>query len=211
MARPARRRDDASRERILTTAAQLFARYGSAGMSLQMLADQVGLHKSTLFHHSASKEELLHTMLQDELGRILDVVAPLARDEPPELDHLFEVADALSDHFARTPDTGPVLLRSLVSPDLEESATPEGLASLERQIFGIIGAWLDKARQAGIIRRVHVRQALVNLLGVFLLYPAVAPDEFGQELVGGDPTAAAAMRARKTELRAFLRGAFAPE
>ena len=139
MALPARRRDDASRERILATAAQLFARHGPAGMSLQMLADQVGLHKSTLFHHFASKEELLHMMLHRELGRILEVVAPLALDEPPELDHLLDVADALSDHFARTPDTGPVLLRSLVSPDLEESTMPEGLASLEREIFGIIG------------------------------------------------------------------------
>ncbi len=210
MARPQRKRDEASRERILATAAQLFARYGSAGMSLQMLADQVGLHKSTLFHHFASKEELLHTMLGEELGRILEVVAPLADERPPRLEHLLDVGEALSDHFARTPDTGPVLLRSLFSPDIEESAIPGGLESLERQIFGTIGAWLEKARRAGIIRRVHVRQALVNLLGVFLLYPAISPDEFGHELLGTDPSSQAATRARKTELRAFLRGAFAP-
>ncbi len=209
MARP-HRRDEASRERILATAAQLFARYGSAGMSLQMLADQVGLHKSTLFHHFASKEELLHTMLADELGHILEVVAPLGDDRPPELEHLLDVGEALSDHFARTPDTGPILLRSLFTPEIEESTFPGGIERLERQIFGIIGAWLEKARRAEIIRRVHVRQALVNLLGVFLLYPAVAPEEFGFELLGVDPSSAAATRARKTELRTFLRGAFAP-
>ena len=211
MARAARKRDDASRERILETAAQLFARHGSAGMSLQMLADHVGLHKSTLFHHFASKEEILHTMLHRELSRILEVVRPLADDRTPELDHLLDVGEALSDHFARTPDTGPVLLRSLFSPDIEESAIPDGLESIERKIFATIGTWLEKARRAGVIRKVHVRQALVNLLGVFLLYPAIAPDDFGRELVGGDPSAPPALRARKSELRAFLRGAFAPE
>ena len=207
----ARKRDDDSRERILVTAAQLFARHGAAGMSLQMLADQVGLHKSTLFHHFSSKEELLQTMLQEELGRLLDVVSPLAEDREPTLDQLLDVGEALAEHFAATPDTGPLLLRSLVSPEIEESAIPDGLESVERQLFGTIAIWLERARRAGVIRRVHVRQALVNLLGVFLLYPAIAPEEFGHELVGTDPSSASAMRARKSELRAFLRGAFAPE
>lgn len=210
MGRPQKKREDDSRERILATAAQLFARHGAAGMSLQMLADEVGLHKSTLFHHFSSKEELLQTMLQEELGRILVVIAPLAEDREPTLDQLLDVGEALADHFARAADTGPLLLRSLVSPEIEESAIPEGLESTERQLFGTIGLWLERARRAGVIRRVHVRQALVNLLGVFLFYPAVAPDEFGHELIGADPSSTAAMRARKTELRAFLRGAFAP-
>jgi len=210
MGRPVRRRDDDSRERILSTAAQLFARHGAAGMSLQMLADEVGLHKSTLFHHFASKEELLQDMLQGELTRILEVVAPLAAAPVPALEQLLEVGDRLCEHFARTPDAGPLLLRSLVSPELEESPTAEGLESVERRIFGTIAVWLERARRAGVIRRVHVRQALVNLLGVILLYPAVAPDEFGHELLGTDPTSAPALRARKSELRAFLHGAFAP-
>lgn len=210
MERPARRRDDDSRDRILSTAAQLFARHGAAGMSLQMLADEVGLHKSTLFHHFTSKEALLQDMLQGELSRILEVVEPLGQVAVPALEQLLEVGDQLCEHFARAPDTGPLLLRSLVSPELEESPTAEGLESVERRIFGTIVIWLEKARRAGVIRRVHVRQALVNLLGVILLYPAVAPDEFGHELLGTDPTSTPALRARKSELRAFLNGAFAP-
>ncbi len=207
-ARP--RDEEASRERILATAARLFARYGSAGMSMQMLADEVGLHKSTLFHHFSSKEELLHFMVQEELGRILSVVEPLMADDPPSLDHLIAVADALVDHFAQAREAGSILLRSIVSPELDEATIPEGLESLERRIFVIIGDWLDRARRAGVIRNVRVRHALVNLLGLVLFYPAVADDELGREILDADPSSPRVVRARKEELTAFLRGAFAP-
>jgi len=209
-AHPHPRDEEPSRERILATAARLFARYGSAGMSLQMLADEVGLHKSTLFHHFSGKDELLHLMLQAELGRILAVIVPLATDDPPSLDRLLTVADALVDHFAHERDAGLILLRSIVSPELSEETVPEGLERLERHVFAIIGAWLDRARRAGVIRNVRVRHALVNLLGLVLFYPAVADDELGREILDGDPNSPRALRARKDELAAFLRGAFAP-
>ena len=209
-ARQRPREEEASRERILATAARLFARYGSAGMSMQMLADEVGLHKSTLFHHFSGKEELLHLMLQEELGRILAVVEPLTADDPPSLDRLIAVTDALVDHFAEAREAGPILLRSIVSPELDEETIPAGLESLERRIFMIIGAWLDRARRAGVIRNVRVRHALVNLLGLVLFYPAVAEDDFGREILDADPSSPRALRGRKEELTAFLRGAFAP-
>lgn len=209
-ARQRPRDEEASRERILATAARLFARYGSAGMSMQMLADEVGLHKSTLFHHFSGKEELLHLMLQQELGRILTVVEPLVADDPPSLDRLIAVANALVDHFAEAREAGPILLRSIVSPELDEETIPEGLESLERRIFVIIGVWLDRARRAGVIRNVRVRHALVNLLGLILFYPAVAEDELGREILAADPSSSRALRGRKEELTAFLRGAFAP-
>jgi len=207
---PRSRDEEPSRERILATAARLFARYGSAGMSLQMLADEVGLHKSTLFYHFTGKEELLHLMLQAELGRILAVIEPLATDDPPSLDRLLAVTEALVDHFAHEREAGRILLRSIVSPELSEESVPEGLERLERHVFAIIGAWLDRARRAGVIRNVRVRHALVNLLGLVLFYPAVADDELGHEILDGDPNSPRALRARKDELAAFLRGAFAP-
>ncbi len=209
-ANPHPRDEEPSRERILATAARLFARYGSAGMSLQMLADEVGLHKSTLFHHFSGKDELLHLMLQAELGRILTVIEPLATDTPPSLDQLLTVAGALVDHFAREREAGLILLRSIVSPELSDKTVPEGLERVERHVFTIIGAWLDRARRAGVIRNVRVRHALVNLLGLVLFYPAVADDELGREILGGDPNSPRALRARKEELASFLRGALAP-
>jgi hypothetical protein len=47
-------------------------------------------------------------------------------------------------------------------------------------------------------------------LGLVLFYPAVADDELGHEILAGDPNSPRALLARKDELAAFLRGAFAP-
>jgi hypothetical protein len=149
-------------------------------------------------------------MLQAELGRILAVIEPLAADDPPSLDRLLTVTEALVDHFAHEREAGRILLRSIVSPELSEESVPEGLERLERHVFAIIGAWLDRARRAGVIRNVRVRHALVNLLGLVLFYPAIADDELGHEILDGDPNSPRALRARKEELAAFLRGAFAP-
>lgn len=205
------REEEPSRERILATAAQLFARYGAAGMSLQMLADQVGLHKSTLFHHFSGKDDLVVQMLHEELGRIADVLEPLATDDPPTFERLIAVAEDVVDHFARERGAALILLRSIVSPpEIEEGDKPERMLALERRIFGTIGGWLDRARRAGVIRNVRVRHALINLLALFLLYPAIAEDDFGRELLDTDPVSPRALRARKEELIAFLRGAFAP-
>jgi hypothetical protein len=36
-----------------------------------------------------------------------------------------------------------------VSPELSEESVPEGLERLERHVFAIIGAWLDRAAVRG--------------------------------------------------------------
>src|SRR4029450_10344223 len=82
-------------------------------------------HKSTLFHHFSGKEELLHLMLQAALGRILAVIEPLPADDPPSLDRLLTVTEALVDHFAHEREAGRILLRSIVSPELSEESVPE--------------------------------------------------------------------------------------
>jgi hypothetical protein len=75
-------------------------------------------------------------------------------------------------------------------------------------IFTVLWNWLDRARRAGVIRQVNLRQTIFNLLGVMLFYPASAQDL--QEIAGPDPFSPAARRGWKRELGAFIRGALAP-
>jgi hypothetical protein len=70
-----------------------------------------------------------------------------------------------------------------------------------------LGSWLDRARRAGAIRKVRVRQALLHLLGLILFYPAIT-DGSSPDLPGRD---AQSESARREELSAAVRGAFAPE
>jgi AcrR family transcriptional regulator len=52
-------------KKILSVAAHLMSRKGYTGVSLQEIADKVGLHKSTLFHYIKNKEELLLQIFGD--------------------------------------------------------------------------------------------------------------------------------------------------
>lgn len=64
-------------EKILLTSAKLLSRKGADGTSLQMIADKVGLHKSTLFHYFKNKEELILGVLQksvDEVNNNLEAI-----------------------------------------------------------------------------------------------------------------------------------------
>jgi len=72
-----------------------------------------------------------------------------------------------------------------------------------------LATWFDRARKAGVIRRVSIRQAIPNLMGVVLFHPAVATDL--AELMGPEPFSPRARQARKAELRRMLFGLLAPE
>jgi AcrR family transcriptional regulator len=61
-------------QRILAAARALFAERGYRAASMQAIADQVGITKAALYHHFASKDELLRHLtlpLLDELERAL--------------------------------------------------------------------------------------------------------------------------------------------
>jgi TetR/AcrR family transcriptional regulator, cholesterol catabolism regulator len=79
-ARADRRDAEGRRAEILDAAATLFRTFGYGSTSVQVIADSVGLLKGSLYHHFASKEEILAELLidvhRDALG-MLDQVDSL--------------------------------------------------------------------------------------------------------------------------------------
>lgn len=67
------------RERILTTAAALFARKGVAAATVREIAHEVGILSGSLYHHFESKEamvdEILSSYLDDLCARYQEVLA----------------------------------------------------------------------------------------------------------------------------------------
>jgi len=197
------------RQRIIDAALDLMAEHGFDGMSLQMVADHVGLHKSTLFHHFKGKEELAREVLEGVSQRLLDRIEPLIAGEPPDIEQFLRASDTMIDHFAQERSSARSLVRLMVaSPDFV-LAVGSGDHPVDRLLIGLT-RWLDRARRAGVIRRVKVRHTLLNVMGVALFYPATAHG-IGTEILSADPWSDDALRTRKRELRAFLRGALEPE
>jgi AcrR family transcriptional regulator len=79
------------RERILTSAAELFARRGVAATTVRQIADEVGILSGSLYHHFESKEaivdEIVSTYLDELRARYQEVPEPGA-DPRERLHHL---------------------------------------------------------------------------------------------------------------------------
>jgi AcrR family transcriptional regulator len=73
---------------ILRKAGQLFSHHGYLATTIEEIADQAGLQKSSLYHYFKSKENILFLALSTALQRDLDEMAQIAYRESSTLDKL---------------------------------------------------------------------------------------------------------------------------
>ena len=189
-----------SRERIHRAALERFARYGYDAVSLQQIADDVGLHKSSLFHHYPSKSALLAAVFDTVVQGLIDRVRPLQTDDPPSAQTLLEVSLALAEHFCDEPQTARLLLQAMTAPDDSEMRRQ---ATDGFEFYEIVAHYLDRARRANVIGRIKIGQAVPDVIGLTLLYPAIAHDL--AEVVGKDPLSASARETRRAALERSIR------
>jgi AcrR family transcriptional regulator len=75
MSAPSRREQNRTerRERFLAAALKVFAQQGYSGTTMDMVADEAGLSKPTLYQYFPSKEALFSAMMLGERDQMLDV------------------------------------------------------------------------------------------------------------------------------------------
>jgi AcrR family transcriptional regulator len=121
-----------SRDKILDRAEELFARRGFAGIGLAEVAEQVGLSKSSLFHHFSSKAQLYAAVMARILDRIeAELVRSLADGGGPQ-QRLERWLDVVIDVLAAHPNYARLLLRSLFEDDELTGALPRSRRSTQR-------------------------------------------------------------------------------
>ncbi len=173
-----------------------------------MIADEVGLHKSTLFHHYANKLQIADEVLDEIVARVLVWIDRVNQEDPPVLESFYAAIEELTDWFADEPDAARLLVSAMSAPR-DSELVRAGSAERVMKFYSGLAIWLDRARKAGVIRRVSIRQAIPNMIALTLYYPAVAGDLV--DLVGKDPFSPRARQVRKQELRRMLGGLLAPE
>lgn len=80
---------------ILEVAVAAFIEYGYDATSMGVLADRLGLSKSAIYHHFASKEEILERALDQALSsleRVIDEAEESAGSAADRLDHVLRGA-----------------------------------------------------------------------------------------------------------------------
>lgn len=75
-----------NRDHILEAAAQIFSEKGYHATSMQDIAEAVRLQKASLYHHVASKQEILFDLLEIALDLLIEQQeAVMALPQPPEV------------------------------------------------------------------------------------------------------------------------------
>ena len=75
---------------ILEAALDLFSKQGFHGTSMQEIAEEVGIHKSSIYNHFAGKDKLLKSLFDSfGPGRIKDKLQSLKRQEKIEQPYQF--------------------------------------------------------------------------------------------------------------------------
>jgi AcrR family transcriptional regulator len=82
-----------TRERIRREAAALFREKGFNGTSMSELAGEVGVTKSSLYHHYPGKQALLSEIIELTVNRVTPLVEEVANSDLPIRDRLYKAVE----------------------------------------------------------------------------------------------------------------------
>jgi AcrR family transcriptional regulator len=132
---------------VLEIAVRAFNEFGYDATSMGTLAERLGLSKSAVYHHFASKEQLLEAALDEGLGALEGVLAePDAREGPPAARLRFVLDRAVHVLVERLPYV-TLLLRLRGNTPVERAALDR-----RREFDRAVTALVVEARDAGELR-----------------------------------------------------------
>jgi AcrR family transcriptional regulator len=105
---------DATRQRILEVALELFGRYGFEGTSVKAIGEQSGLTDGALYYHFRSKREILDALWDTAEARVLGVAPP---DEHLTVERLMYLVDLMFDAAAEQDMLLRIMIRQALGKD----------------------------------------------------------------------------------------------
>lgn len=192
-----------TREQILVAATRSFADRGYEAASLNEIADAVGIRRSSLLHHFASKEVLYQEVwiraVADFADRV-EVAVTGNREGWRQVDH---VLGAAFDFFVENPE-----FVRLVRHEALSEARAVDLGTAMRPFFLRACAFFEREMDAGRFRRQDPQQLLLTGYGTLLTYFGDA--SFLHALLDEDPLGPKALARRLDHVRSFFRAALEP-
>ncbi|MUK01821.1 TetR family transcriptional regulator [Vibrio cholerae] len=132
---------------VLTVAVAVFNRYGYEATSMGMLAEELGISKSAIYHHVPSKGELLRLALDHALSGLESVLTrPAATEGASDARLEFVLRGTIAMLTERLPFV-TLLLRLRGNTDIEREAL-ERRRAFDREVAALV----DAARREGSIR-----------------------------------------------------------
>jgi TetR/AcrR family transcriptional regulator, cholesterol catabolism regulator len=87
------------RQRIIEEAAVMFRTYGIRAVTMDMLANQMGISKRTIYEVFSDKDELLLGVLKSMVKKQAEVMKKIFSESENVIDAIFKMLDLMSEHF----------------------------------------------------------------------------------------------------------------
>ena len=163
------RRRARTRERILSTAASLFAARGVDQVTLTDITDEADVSRGNLYSHFDSKEALVVAVYQPAMEYSMEQIRKL--DGLPPTEAIEGILRVHTEVWHKFPGT------LLVMYQLKDAATEEAVSSHERQSQDVIRVFQQAADKNLLRMEPELAMNIVDTIGVPLLELAQeAPD-----------------------------------
>jgi len=153
-------------DRILENATRLLAARGFDGVSLQEVADAVGVSKPTLLYHFQSKADLRRAVLEKLLLRWNDVLPQLLKAAASGEVQFDALVREVTGFFAADPDRARILVREVLDRPAEMS---ELISAHVRPWVAAIADSMRRGQERGHLRPGADPEAYVSVLVVLIL------------------------------------------
>jgi AcrR family transcriptional regulator len=163
--RPSRRAE------VCATAARLFREYGYSSATMDLIADEVGLNKGTLYHYYPAKSAILFELLSKQVDATLELVEQVPADGTVT-ERMRELVRLQVDLVSNKHDEIVVFFQEL--PWLEKHLPPEQAADLRRRIRRyehFTKQLLTAGVRSGEFRPIDVGMVMSSVVGILAYVP----------------------------------------
>lgn len=134
-------------ESLLAVVVGVFNERGYDGTSMEDLSRRLGISKSAIYHHVASKEELLSLALDRALDGLFEVAAQVRHIDAPAIDRLEQLVRGSIEILVERLPYVTLLLRVRGNTDVERKAMAR-----RRQFDRVVAALVKQAEADGDVR-----------------------------------------------------------
>jgi len=158
--RPRNRKRDPNRQRIINAARGHFFNHGFRSVTMDDLAEELGISKKTLYAHFPGKFDLLEAVLADKLASVETTLKEVTRAHPH--DFPATLRDLLAGTHRELDEIKPPFVR-----DMRQKA-PEVFKLVERRRAALIERYMGKffvdGQRLGMVRKDVPAKLIIEIL-----------------------------------------------